>query len=94
MALEEQQHSEESYSVLESDSPVADSETRSDDEEIDGESIQLNCTEILNRTDLDENLKMVKRLLHLTSSLQEDDTTNIPTKGYHKCHELKKEKLH
>ena len=26
MALEEQQHSEESHSVLESDSPVADSE--------------------------------------------------------------------
>ena len=48
-----------SLSVLESDSPVADSEIHSEDEEIDGESIQLNCTEILNCTDLDESLKMV-----------------------------------
>ena len=94
MALEEeQQHSEESHGVLESDSPVADSETHSDDEEIDGESIQLNLTDILNRTDLDESLKMVKSLLHLTSSLQEDDTTNMLPKVYRDCHEMKKEKV-
>ena len=92
MALEEEQkHSEESHSVLDSDSPVADSETHSYDEEIDRESIQLNCTDILNSTDLDESLKMVKSLLHLTSSLQEDDTTNMLTKVYRKCLELKKE---
>ena len=94
MALEEeQQHSEESHCVLENYSPVADSETHSDDEEIDGESIQLNRTDILNRTDLDESLKMVKSLLHLTSSLQEDDTTNMLPKVYRDCHEMKKEKV-
>ena len=63
------------------------------DEQIHGESIQLNRKEILNRTDLDESLKMVKSLLHLTSSLQEDDTTNMLTKVYRKCLELKKEKV-
>ena len=60
-----------------------------DDEETDGELIQLNHKDILNRTDLDESLKMVKSLLHLTSSLQEDDTTNVFTKVYRKCLELK-----
>ncbi len=47
----------------------------------------------MNCTDLDESLKMVKSLLHLTSSLQEDDTTSMLTKVYRKCLELKKEKV-
>lgn len=96
MALEEeQQSSEESPSVLESGS-LADPETDEDeesDEEIGGESIQPNRKDILNCTDLDESLKMVKSLLQLTSALQEDDTTNVLTKVYHKCLELKREKL-
>ena len=36
---------------------------------------------------------MVKSLLHLTSSLQEDDTTSMLTNVYRKCLELKKEKV-
>ena len=40
-----------------------------------------------------ESLKMVKSLLHLTSSLQEHDTTNTLTKLYRKCLKLKKEKV-
>lgn len=46
MALEEQQHSEESHSVLESISPAAVSETHSDDEDIDEELIQLDRKEL------------------------------------------------
>ena len=89
------QHSEESHGVLESGSSVhvADAETHSDCEEIDGESIQLNRKDILNHTDLDESLKMVKGFLNLTSSLQEDDSTNMLTNVYCKCLELKKEKV-
>ena len=49
MALkEEQQDSEESHNVLETNSLLAEPETHSDDEEIDGELIQLNCKDILN----------------------------------------------
>ena len=36
---------------------------------------------------------MVKSLFHLTSSLQEDDTTSMLTNVYRKCLELKKEKV-
>ena len=96
MALEEEQcHSEEFQStcIVQSDSPAADTETPSDDEGIDGKLIQPNRKNILNQTDLDESLKMVKSLLHLTSSLQEDGTTNMLTKVYRKCLELKKEKV-
>ena len=55
-----------------------------------GQLRQLNCKDILNRTDVDESLKLTKSLLHLTSSLQENDTINILTKVYRKCLELKK----
>ena len=94
MALEEeQQHNEESHSCPENDVPLADSEAHSDDDQIDRESIQLNREQILNRTDLDKNLKMIKSLLHFTYSLQKDDTINMLTKVYRKCLELKKEQL-
>ena len=53
----------------------------------------MNRKDILNCTDLDESFKMVKSLLHLTSSLQEDDTTSMLTNVYRKCLELKKEKV-
>ena len=53
----------------------------------------MNRKDILNCTDLDESFKMVKSLLHLTSSLQEHDTTSMLTNVYHKCLELKKEKV-
>ena len=65
----------------------------SDDEQIDRESIQLNRKEILNGTDLDESVKIVKSILHLTSSLQKDDTTIMLTKVYRKCLELEKGKV-
>ena len=47
---------------------------------------------ILNSIHLDESLVMVKNLLGITSSLQEDDTADMLTKVYHKFLELKKEK--
>ena len=53
----------------------------------------MNRKDILNCTNLDERFKMVKSLLHLTSSLQEDDTTSMLTNVYRKCLELKKEKV-
>ena len=53
----------------------------------------MNRKDILNCTDLDESFKMVKSLLHLTSSLQEDDTTSMLTNVYRKCLELEKEKV-
>ena len=53
----------------------------------------MNRKDILNCTDLDESFKMVISLLHLTSSLQEDDTTSMLTNVYRKCLELKKEKV-
>ena len=52
----------------------------------------MNRKDILNCTDLDESFKIVKSLLHLTSSLQEDDTTSMLTNVYRKCLELKKAK--
>ena len=53
----------------------------------------MNRKDILNCSDQDESFKMVKSLLPLTSSLQEDDTTSMFTNVYRKCQELKKEKV-
>ena len=69
------------------------SETDIDANDSVRESSEVNRKDILNCTDLVESLKMVKSLLHLTSSLQEDDTTSMLTNIYRKCQELKKEKL-
>ena len=54
---------------------------------------QLECSNILNNSDLDENLKMVKSLIHLTASLQDDDTTSSLTKVYRKFLKVKSEKF-
>ncbi len=40
----------------------------------------MNRKGILNSTDLDVSLRMVENLMHLTSSLQEDDPTSMLTK--------------
>ncbi len=53
----------------------------------------MNRKGILNSTDLDESLRMVENIMHLTSSLQEDDPTSMLTKVYHTVLKLKKEKL-
>ena len=53
------------------------SETYIDANDSVGVSSEVNRKDILNCTDLDESFKIVKSLLHLTSSLQEDDTTSM-----------------
>ena len=84
----EQQHCED---VFEGDPPIA--ESNKDDEEAE-ESIQLNRKDILNCTDLDESLMMVKRLLHLSSSLQEDDTADLLTRFIINALDWRKKNLH
>ncbi len=76
---------EECHTVLESTSdPPTNSEsgTHTDDES-NKELSEVNRKGILNSTDLDESLRMVENIVHLTSSLQEDDTTSMLTKVYH-----------
>ena len=98
IVVEEEQQcisNQEFHSHLESascNSPTC-SETDIDANDSVGESSEVNRKDILNCTDLDESFKMVKSLLHLTSSLQEDDTTSMFTNVYRKCLELKKEKV-
>ncbi len=93
MTLDErQQHSED---LSDGDPPVDvcymdDEESDKDEEESDKVP---NRKDLLNSSNLDESLVMVRSLSHLTSSLQEDDTTHMLTKIYHKFLELKKEKL-
>ena len=65
-------------------------ESNTGDEE--GEE-KLDRKDILNSSNLDESLVMIKSLLHLTSSLQEDDTSNMLTKVCHKFLQLKNEKV-
>ena len=57
-----------------------------------GQLLQLNCKDILNRTDVAKSLKIANSLLHLTSFLQ-DDTTNMLTEVYHKSLNVKEEKV-
>ncbi len=98
MVMEEEKQCtshEECHTVLESTSdPPTNSEsgTHTNDES-NKELSEVNRKGILNSTDLDESLRMVENIMHLTSSLQEDDTTSMLTKVYHTVLKLKKEKL-
>ena len=84
IVVEEEQQcisNQEFHSHLESasgNSPTR-SETDIDANDSVGESSEVNRKDILNCTDLDDSFKMVKSLLHLTSSLQVDDTTSMLT---------------
>ena len=98
MALEKQMPSEVEADLdveqQHSHPVVIESNTDLDDdinEEVE-ESIQLSRKDILNSTNLDESLVMVKNLLSITSSLQKDDTADMLTKVYHKFLELAKER--
>ena len=98
IVIEEEQQcisNQEFHSHLESASCnlPTHSETDIDANDSVGESSEVNRKDILNCTDLDESFKIVKSLFHLTSSLQEDDTTSMLTNVYRKYLELKKEKV-
>ena len=69
---EEQQHSHPV--VIESNTDL--------DDDINEKKLKHSCKDILNSTNLDKSLLMVKNLLSVTSSLQEDDTADMLTKDF------------
>lgn len=68
-----------------------DHETDSDDS--CEQSSEQSRKDILNGINIEESMQMVRSLLHTSSLLSEDDTTNLLTKVYRRCLEWEKEKF-
>ena len=71
-------------------------ETNFDSDDYYEQSSQLReqrCRNILNSIDRERSMHMVNSLLHATFLLNEDNTSSLLTKVYHKCLEWEKEKL-